>query len=144
MSTKKQDEQSRSTLATGSPLDGRSKFTAATCRTPEARAKAVAAMRKLGPNNRNSRCWSLRSPNGKTYQFRNLGFWVRENKQLFDQDEMRITASGKLLIECALQELSPRRKRCRETAHGWRWHINKEEFDSYLANTPVRQPGQKP
>jgi hypothetical protein len=112
----------------------------------EARAKAREALLKHGPNNKLALCWSLKSPVGKTYQFKNLGHFVRTNSHLFTAEQMRSTSSGKPAIQRALYALSPRRKNNKETIHGWRWHINGKDPESFLAPSSFDLSGdeQKP
>ena len=85
-----------------------------------------------GPEHELARCWSLMAPNGQVYQFQNLVHFVRENKQLFTDEEREERNYGKNKavprISRQLAALSPRKKHPVEVVHGWRWHVNGEDI----------------
>lgn len=97
---------------------------------------------KKGPENQSAYAWKLQSPMGKIYKFRNLSHFVRENGGLFDLDDVawRQKKNSPSHMECravwGLSSISPRRKRCRETWKGWRWHIDGHHHDTLISVLP--------
>jgi hypothetical protein len=108
------------------------------------KAKLHEAKRRLvnskGPQHELALCWSLRSPNGDVFQFKNLVHFVRTNRSLFSEYELEERTYGKNLsvprIVRQLIALSPRNKHPRETVRGWRWHIDGKEPETYLGILP--------
>ena len=81
--------------------------------------------------------WSLISPEGVVYKFRNLSSFIRNNKNLFTSDQLLpVNSLGRTRIEAAIAMLSPRRKNCVERCHGWRWHIDGKHHDTLLSVLP--------
>jgi hypothetical protein len=105
--------------------------------TPSARAAAKAAMPK-GPNAPTALFWSLISPNGVTYKFKNLAAFVRDNRRLFTEEQLRpVNKHGRTRIEAAIAMLSPRRKHCVEHCCGWRWHVDGRHHETLLSVLPL-------
>lgn len=90
-----------------------------------------------GPENISARFWSIISPNGVSYRFRNLKAFIRENRHLFtDKELLLINKDGRTRIYASLSRLSPRRKHCGEnTIIGWRWNVDGETPSSLLSST---------
>ncbi len=65
--------------------------------------------------------WSLRSPAGEVYKFKNLAFFVAKFSELFTHDERKITASGQPLAQVMLGRLRPSNKHPSRSWHGWTW-----------------------
>ena len=100
----------------------------------EARDKARAKMLSYGEGFPGALFWSLMSPDGTVYKFKNLPHFIRSNRHLFtDEQLLPVNKAGRTRIEAAIYMLSPRRKHCVEHCHGWRWHIDGKEPASYLA-----------
>ncbi len=85
-----------------------------------------------GENHEKAQAWSLKSPDGRIHQFKNLRKFVRDNPALFDSEDVKLrprTGHGMQNWSRAitgLAALSPRRKECRLTYKGWMWHVNTE------------------
>jgi hypothetical protein len=100
----------------------------AVLRTPEVNRKRSETGRSLGPNHSHALCWSLCSPDGKIFQFKNLAAFIRENRGLFTEEQLvSVNKFGRTRIEAAIAMLSPRRKKCVEHCCGWTWHVNSEK-----------------
>lgn len=79
-----------------------------------------------GPSSVHALCWSLKSPDGVVFQFKNLSHFIRTNSNLFTPEQLVVvTKTGITRIGRRLEALSPRRKRTPHLqADGWTWHIN--------------------
>jgi hypothetical protein len=77
--------------------------------------------------------WSIRSPDGAVYRFKNLCCFIREHRELFSAEQLvPVNRLGRTRIEASLSLLSPRRKHCSQVAQGWTWHIDGKEPETYL------------
>jgi hypothetical protein len=104
---------------------------------PEVRDKARRTVLSKRDKHEAALVWSLRSPNGAVYHFRNLACFIREHCELFTPEQLRpVNRLGRTRIESSLSLLSPRRKHCARSAHGWMWHIDGKEPESYLGILP--------
>jgi hypothetical protein len=107
----------------------------------EVREKAWKTEREKKQFHQNAMFWSLISPCGQVFKFRNLNAFVETNKHLFTphQLECLMPTKGRPLprIIRLLGALSPRRKRVSETIHGWRWHIDGKDHETLLAVLPA-------
>lgn len=90
--------------------------------------RAVMAANPLtakGVENRLAKWWHLRSPDNKTYRFKNLLEFVRTNPELFDEEDIQWREKGKCHQVCkasiGLAILSPRKKNPKGTWKGWTW-----------------------
>ena len=108
---------------------------------PEAREKSrqtTKAKKELHPN---ALFWSLLSPCGQVFKFRNLNAFVESNQHLFTSHQLEHVRQSKgrpkARIIVSLGELSPRRKRNCETIFGWRWHIDGKDHETLLAVLPA-------
>jgi len=70
--------------------------------------------------------WSLRSPEGQTFRFKNMRDFVESHRHLFTEYQLRAAARNVPYVVYQLRRLSPRFKRPAMVSHGWTWHINKE------------------
>ena len=109
--------------------------------SPEAQEKSrqtSKAKKQLHPN---ALFWSLLSPCGQVFKFRNLAAFVESNQHLFTPHQLEHVrqANGRprARIIASLGELSPRRKRNCETIFGWRWHIDGKHQETLLAVLPA-------
>lgn len=90
----------------------------------EAMRRGIAASPLLQPDERhvNAREWRLVAPDGTLYVFRNLRNFVRTHRELFDEDQLRVSGSRTDPIACLkLGHLRPGAKRPWKSWHGWRW-----------------------
>lgn len=77
-----------------------------------------------GVENRMAKWWHLRSPDNRTFRFKNLLQFVRENPALFDPEDVQWRPKGCHLVCKAsngLAILSPRQKNAKGTWKGWTW-----------------------
>jgi len=82
-------------------------------------------------------CWSLISPSGKIFKVKNLKSFIRDNMSLFDEAIWgKRTAKS---IHDSLGEICPRRKNCKGSCYGWRWHIDSAHQETFLAVLPLPQ-----
>jgi hypothetical protein len=103
----------------------------------EARKKHKETQLAKGENMECALFWSLISPEGVVYRFRNLAAFIRNNKNLFTSDQLSpVNFRGRTRIEAAIAMLSPRRKNCVERCHGWRWHIDGKHHETFLSVLP--------
>ena len=100
--------------------------------------KTAKAKKELHPN---ALFWSLLSPCGQVFKFRNLNAFVESNQHLFTSHQLEHVRQSKgrpkARIIVSLGELSPRRKRNCETIFGWRWHIDGKDHETLLAVLPA-------
>lgn len=108
---------------------------------PEAIEKSrqtTKAKKELHPN---ALFWSLLSPCGQVFKFRNLHAFVESNQHLFTPYQLEHVrqANGRprARVIASLGELSPRRKKNCETIFGWRWHIDGKDHETLLAVLPA-------
>jgi hypothetical protein len=75
-----------------------------------------------GEINRMAKWWNLRSPDNRTFRFKNVSEFVRGNPALFDEDDIQWDA-GKLgcRATAGLASLSPRKKNPKGSWKGWTW-----------------------
>jgi hypothetical protein len=96
------------------------------------------AKKELHPN---ALFWSLLSPCGQVFKFRNLAAFVETNKHLFTPHQLEHVRNSKgrprARVIGSLAELSPRRKRNCETIFGWRWHIDGKDNETLLSIMPA-------
>lgn len=64
--------------------------------------------------------WSLRSPDGEIYRFRNMSYFVAEYVHLFDDYELEQIREYPRAYYM-LSRLSPSRKYKLKSWHGWTW-----------------------
>jgi hypothetical protein len=87
-----------------------------------------------GPQNQCSKIWRIVSPSNKIYSFKNLMHFIRENKSLFNPNDVQWHQKGKkeTTYTCkahgGLSMLSPRRKKSHGVWKGWRWHSQTERL----------------
>lgn len=84
-----------------------------------------------GQNHECALCWSLKSPDGQIFQFKNLRMFVQTHRHLFTEDQLKLqrtrnTGRQKERIIGQLAKLSPRSAHNYNNVHGWTWHINNE------------------
>lgn len=75
------------------------------------------------PQHFRAREWSLRSPNGTVYKFRNLNYFVRTNREMF-ASEFLVERRGTPLAAAYLSHLAPWRQPKRKrvlSVWGWTW-----------------------
>ena len=65
--------------------------------------------------------WSLRSPEGKIYKFKNLAHFVRTHKNLFRPEELALVSPNRPAAVFYLGMLRPERKNRRLSWHEWTW-----------------------
>lgn len=98
-----------------------------TAENQEKRLKGIRASEICtGPSSRLAECWSLRTPDGRTFQFKCLPHFIATHPEEFTEDQLVKNRFGKTRAECNLGGLSPRRKRPKQSAYGWTWFINGE------------------
>ena len=87
--------------------------------TQEKRAKHP----KTGPfiTNCQSKYWSILSPDGCNFQFWNLELFVRENKEMFNGEDV-VQEGYKTLAAHQLRRLRPDRSHSINSWKGWTWH----------------------
>lgn len=109
--------------------------------TPEMKAARMAGLRLTESRNKaaqktRERCalfWSITSPEGEHFRFKNLSEFVRENGSRFGEYMMQpVSRTGITRLEAAIRSISPRRKHPVEQCHGWRWSIRGEDPLSLL------------
>ena len=95
-------------------------------RQTHARIKGVSKSPKSGPYETNVHAveWHLISPRGKHYKFRNLKLFIRENEDLFTDEELSVFGNGKQSrAYSGLARMNPNSKRTSrqpKSWHGWR------------------------
>jgi hypothetical protein len=105
--------------------------------TKDVRDRVRATQLGKGESNEHARVWSLISPDGEVFKFRNLSKWVSDNQRFFTPEQMApANKRGTPKIVFALHHLSPRRKKCVEQIFGWRWHIDGKHHDTLLSVLP--------
>jgi len=107
----------------------------------EVREKAWKTAREKKEFHENAMFWSLISPCGQVFKFRNLNAFIETNKHLFTPHQLECLrpTKGRPVPRMVrlLGALSPRRKRACETIHGWRWHIDGKDHETLLAVLPA-------
>lgn len=85
-----------------------------------------------GTGHINGRTWQIRSPRGRTYRFKNLMEFIRQNSGLFDpQDtEWKTTPKGDLTCRAhtGIAGISIRLKNPRGSWKGWTWYSQAEKL----------------
>jgi hypothetical protein len=100
---------------------------------PRIREKARQTMLSRRDKHQAALVWSLRSPDGVVYRFKNLACFIREHINLFTPQQLTpVNRLGRTRIEASLSLLSPRRKHCSRVAQGWTWHIDGKEPETYI------------
>jgi len=82
--------------------------------------------------------WFLESPQGITFQARNLKLFIREHSILFTDDQLQMRASGRNRAYGGLVGLKPgaRKSGAASAWHGWRWWSNGQiAWESAIADT---------
>lgn len=106
----------------------------------DVREKVHKILKAKGEKHPAARFWSLMSPCGKVFRFRNLTAFVEAHKELFTEDQLFMVPRrrGRPLprVVGALGCLSPRRKNPSQTMHGWRWHIDGQHHETLLSVLP--------
>ena len=77
-----------------------------------------------GEENRMAKWWDLRSPDNRTFRVKNLLEFVRNNPELFAEEDVQWRAKGRSLVCKAtggLASLSPRKKNPKGSWKGWTW-----------------------
>jgi len=74
------------------------------------------------PENFSAKWWSLRDYNGRVHQFKNLSWWISQNKEMFDPDDVRppITKSR---AYGGITKIKPSEKKTKVIGSwkGWTW-----------------------
>ena len=84
-------------------------------------------------NNGSAKSWSIRSPSGIVYEFKNLRNFLRNNVNLFDSQDVawfdkKMKRNGvariiqKCLAEGGIRSICPRNKNSCGSWKGWTWH----------------------
>lgn len=91
---------------------------------PEHLSEARKNSPNLQPNENHclAKDWSIRSPSGTIFHFRNLPHFIRTHQHLFSQEELKPESrQGLPAAAHALGMLRPDRKNRRLSWHGWTW-----------------------
>ena len=84
------------------------------------------------PENFSAKHWFLRCPNGKTYAFKNLSWWIRANRDMFDPADVVFGSGGvpKCRAYGGLLSISPHRVKTNGSWKGWTWcSIDERRFN---------------
>lgn len=90
----------------------------------DAMRRGIAASPILQPDELhvNAREWRLVAPDGTLYVFRNLRNFIRQHRELFDDDQLLASGGRTDPIACGkLGHLRPGAKRPWKSWRGWRW-----------------------
>jgi len=74
------------------------------------------------PTNHNAKAYSLKSPNGKIFQFRNLSYFVEKHREEFTELYNIIDDAKLQTIHTGLANLAPRIRKPKKSWRGWTWH----------------------
>jgi len=88
--------------------------------------------------NAHAKEYSLKSPQGEVFQFRNLSYFVRGNLKLF-KDFPAYGALGKINVRSVMVELfrlCPWAKNKRDKWHGWTWHTDPDYVQKIRERLP--------
>lgn len=113
------------------------------------REKARTTLKQKGAEHPSARVWSLISPSGLVFQFKNLVRFVESHSELFTEDQLTPVSSKKgrpcPRVARSLSMLSPRKKHPCETMHGWRWYIDEQNREivsvsvKFESSTPPKE-----
>jgi len=108
------------------------------------REAAQKTAKSKGEQHNAARFWSLISPSGQVFRFRNLTAFIESNKHLFTPYQLEHVrpSKGRSIprVVAALAMLSPRKKHPCGTMHGWRWHIDGKHHETLLCVLPTLTP----
>lgn len=109
-----------------------------------------------GPKHRAAKVWRLRSPDGRTYEFKNLQDFIRQHSDLFDPSDVEWVKSGRN-VHCrasgGLASISARRAKAVGSWKGWTVYSQTERLfnggedllnrDFHQTNDQVDLTGEK-
>lgn len=96
---------------------------------PRYQKKMSESLLKLREKHPNALVWRLKSPDNKTYTFKNLRLFVRENSHLFHPDDIVIKPGQKYgRAVFGLHSISPRAKKPNGSWKGWRIDSQQERL----------------
>ena len=86
--------------------------------------------------NRNAKDFSLKSPDGEIFQFRNLSLFVDIRRDLFVKIYGSVESIKLKTVAIGLSSLGPRCKRRKNSWYGWTWHHDENERSGGIPASP--------
>lgn len=102
--------------------------------TKEATQRATKARMMLPqfqalPSHHSARVFRLRDPRGRTYVFKNLAWFIRENSHLFEAGDVSFDDTVRCRAYGGLKSICPRYKYVVGSWKGWTWFSQIERFN---------------